>query len=44
MAYDHETISKFVKELDLQVADLDFTEGLRDYFIKECKKEYQNED
>lgn len=36
--YD-ESIFELIKSIDLQVADYDFTKKLRDYFVKEMKKE-----
>lgn len=36
---DDESIFELIKSIDLQVADYDFTKKLRDYFVKEMKKE-----
>ncbi len=36
---DDESIFNLIKTIDLQVADYDFTKKLRDYFVKEMKKE-----
>lgn len=36
---DDESIFNLIKTIDLQVADYDFTKNLRDYFVKEMKKE-----
>jgi len=36
---DDESIFELIKSIDLQVADYDFTKNLRDYFVKEMKKE-----
>jgi hypothetical protein len=36
---DDKSIINFIKSIDLQVADYDFTKTLRDYFVKEMKKE-----
>ncbi len=36
---DDESIVNLIKTIDLQVADYDFTKKLRDYFVKEIKKE-----
>lgn len=37
---DRDKLFEFIKQLDLSVADLEFTERLRDYLISECDKEY----
>ena len=34
-----ESIFDLIKSIDSQVADYDFTKKLRDYFVKEIKKE-----
>jgi hypothetical protein len=36
---DQSELRQFIKDLDAQVADYKFTKSLRDYFIKEIKKE-----
>jgi hypothetical protein len=36
---DDKSIIDFIKSIDLMVADYDFTKTLRDYFVKEMKKE-----
>jgi len=36
---DDKSIFNLIKTIDLQVADYDFTKKLRDYFVKEMKKE-----
>lgn len=36
---DDKSIFNLIKTIDLQVADCDFTKKLRDYFVKEMKKE-----
>lgn len=36
---DDESIIDFIKSIDLRVADYDFTKTMRDYFVKEMKKE-----
>ncbi|MFA5745629.1 MAG: hypothetical protein WCX79_00260 [Candidatus Paceibacterota bacterium] len=36
---DDQSIIDFIKSIDLMVADYDFTKTLRDYFVKEIKKE-----
>ena len=36
---EREDLLDFIKHLNIEVADFDFTEELRDYFVKELDKE-----
>lgn len=40
----HEELVEFVKELNHEVSDFDFTKDLRDYFIVEMEDEEEDED
>lgn len=40
----HEELIEFVKELDREVSDYDFTKELRDYFLDEMEDEEEEED
>lgn len=40
----HEELIEFVKELDREVSDYDFTKDLRDYFLEEMEDEEEEED
>lgn len=40
----HEELIEFVKDLDREVSDYDFTKELRDYFLEEMEDEEEEED